>query len=124
MLGNALKFMVQSVLIGSFIYLVSLMILDPSKEIVSVWIASLLIGLATCAHLTKIPPHLARLIQLIVGTVAFTIVAVMNGWISATLSDILLYVAEIIVIILIIQSVYIIMAIRDSREINKKINDK
>lgn len=124
MLGNALKFMVQSVLIGSFIYLVSLMILDPSKEIVSVWIASLLIGLATCAHLTKMPPHLAGLIQLIVGTVAFTIVAVMSGWISATLSDILFYAASIIVIILIIQSVFIIMAIRDSKEINKKINDK
>ena len=124
MLGNALKFMVQSVLIGSFIYLVSLMILEPSKEIMSVWIASSLIGLATCAHLTKIPPHLARLIQLIVGTVAFTIVAVMNGWISATLSDILLYAADIIVIILIIQSVYIIMAILDSREINKKLKDK
>lgn len=124
MLVNALKFMVQSVLIGSFIYLVSLMILEPSKEIMSVWIASLLIGLATCAHLTKMPPPLAGLIQLIVGTFAFTIVAVMNGWISATLSDILLYAASIIVIILIIQSVYIIMAIRDSREINKKINDK
>ncbi|OFL46185.1 hypothetical protein HMPREF2767_04555 [Nosocomiicoccus sp. HMSC067E10] len=124
MLGNALKFMVQSVLIGSFIYLVSLMILEPSKEIMSVWIASSLIGLATCAHLTKMPPPLARLIQLIVGTVAFTIVAVMNGWISATLSDILLYAASIIVIILIIQSVYIIMAIRDSKEINKKLNDK
>ena len=124
MLGNALKFMVQSVLIGSFIYLVSLMILEPSKEIMSVWIASSLIGLATCAHLTKMPPSLARLIQLIVGTVAFTIVAVMNGWISATLSDILLYAADIIVIILIIQSVYIIMAILDSREINKKLKDK
>ena len=124
MLGNALKFMVQSVLIGSFIYLVSLMILEPSKEIMSVWIASSLIGLATCAHLTKMPPPLAGLIQLIVGTVAFTIVAVMNGWISATLSDILLYAADIIVIILIIQSVYIIMAIRDSREINKKLKDK
>ncbi|OFO55595.1 DUF3021 family protein [Nosocomiicoccus sp. HMSC059G07] len=124
MLGNALKFMVQSVLIGSFIYLVSLMTLEPSKEIMSVWIASSLIGLATCAHLTKMPPPLAGLIQLIVGTVAFTIVAVMNGWISATLSDILLYAADIIVIILIIQSVYIIMAIRDSREINKKLKDK
>ena len=124
MLGNALKFMVQSVLIGSFIYLVSLMILEPSKEIMSVWIASLLIGLATCAHLTKMPPPLAGLIQLIVGTVAFTIVAVMNGWISATLSDILLYAADIIVIILIIQSVFIIMAILDSREINKKLKDK
>lgn len=124
MLGNALKFMVQSVLIGSFIYLVSLMTFEPSKEIMSVWIASSLIGLATCAHLTKMPPHLARLIQLIVGTVAFTIVAVMNGWISATLSDILLYAADIIVIILIIQSVYIIMAILDSREINKKLKDK
>ncbi|OFS63838.1 DUF3021 family protein [Nosocomiicoccus sp. HMSC09A07] len=124
MLVNALKFMVQSVLIGSFIYLVSLMILEPSKEIMSVWIASSLIGLATCAHLTKMPPPLAGLIQLIVGTVAFTIVAVMNGWISATLTDVLFYAASIIVIILIVQSVFIIMAIRDSKEINKKLNDK
>lgn len=124
MLGNALKFMVQSVLIGSFIFLVSLMILDPSKEIVSVWIASLMIGLATCAHLTKMPPYLAGLIQLVVGTGAFTTVAVMNGWISANLTDILFYAASIVVIILIIQSIFIIMAIRDSKEINKKLNDK
>lgn len=124
MLGNALKFMVQSVLIGSFIYLVSLMILDPSKEIMSVWIASLLIGLASCAHLTKMPPSLAGLIQIVVGTVAFTTVAIMNGWISATLTDISFYAASIVVIILIIQSIFIIMAIRDSKEINKKLNDK
>lgn len=124
MLGNALKFMVQSVLIGSFIYLVSLMILDPSKEIMSVWIASLLIGFATCAHLTKMPPSLAGLIQIVVGTVAFTTVAIMNGWISATLTDISFYAASIVVIILIIQSIFIIMAIRDSKEINKKLNDK
>lgn len=124
MLGNALKFMVQSVLIGSFIYLVSLMILDPSKEIMSVWIASLLIGLASCAHLTKMPPSLAGLIQIVVGTVAFTTVAIMNGWISATLTDISFYAASIVVIILIVQSIFIIMAIRDSKEINKKLNDK
>ncbi len=124
MLGNALKFMVQSVLIGSFIFLVSLMILDPSKEIVSVWIASLMIGLATCAHLTKMPSYLAGLIQLVVGTGAFTTVAIMNGWISATLTDISFYAASIVVIILIIQSIFIIMAIRDSKEINKKLNDK
>ncbi len=124
MLGNALKFMVQSVLIGSFIFLVSLMILDPSREIVSVWIASLMIGLATCAHLTKMPPYLAGLIQLVVGTGAFTTVAVMNGWISATLTDIFFYAASIVVIILIIQSIFIILAIRDSKEINKKLNDK
>lgn len=124
MLGNALKFMVQSVLIGSFIFLVSLMILDPSREIVSVWIASLMIGLATCAHLTKMPSYLAGLIQLVVGTGAFTTVAIMNGWISATLTDISFYAASIVVIILIIQSIFIIMAIRDSKEINKKLNDK
>jgi len=124
MLGNALKFMVQSVLIGSFIYLVSFMILEPSREIMSVWIASLMIGLATCAHLTKMPPYLAGLIQLVVGTGAFTTVAVMNGWISANLTDILFYAASIVVIILIIQSIFIILAIRDSKEINKKLNDK
>lgn len=124
MLGNALKFMVQSVLIGSFIFLVSLMILDPSKEIVSVWIASLMIGLATCAHLTKMPSYLAGLIQLVVGTGAFTTVAIMNGWISATLTDISFYAASIVVIILIIQSIFIIMAIRDSKKINEKLNDK
>ena len=124
MLGNALKFMVQSVLIGSFIYLVSFMILEPSREIMSVWIASLMIGLATCAHLTKMPPYLDRLIQLVVGTGAFTTVAVMNGWISANLTDILFYAASIVVIILIIQSIFIILAIRDSKEINKKLNDK
>ena len=124
MLGNALKFMVQSVLIGSFIYLVSLMILDPSKEIVSVWIASLMIGFATCAHLTKMPTPLADFIQIVVGTVAFTTVAIMNGWISATLTDISFYAASIVVIILIVQSIFIIMAIRDSKEINKKLNDK
>ena len=124
MLGNALKFMVQSVLIGSFIHLVSLMILDPSREIMSVWIASLLIGFATCAHLTKMPPPLAGLIQIVVGTVAFTTVAIMNGWISATLTDIFFYAASIVVIILIIQSIFIIMAIRDSKEINKKLSDK
>jgi|SRR5699024_1811828 len=124
MLGNALKFMVQSVLIGSFIYLVSLMVLDPSQEIMLVWIASLLIGFATCAHLTKMPTPLADFIQIVVGTVAFTTVAIMNGWISATLTDISFYAASIVVIILIIQSLFIIMAIRDSKEINKKLNDK
>ena len=122
MLGNALKFMVQSVLIGSFIYLVSFMILEPSREIMSVWIASLMIGLATCAHLTKMPPYLAGLIQLVVGTGAFTTVAVMNGWISANLTDILFYAASIVVIILIIQSIFIILAIRDSKKIEDAVN--
>lgn len=124
MLVNALKFMVQSVLIGSFIYLISLMILNPSKEIVSVWIASLLIGLATCAHLTKIPPYLADLVQLVVGTVAFTAVAVMNGWISLSVTDILLYAASIVIIIMIIQGVFILISVRDSQKINKKLDNK
>ena len=88
MLGNALKFMVQSVLIGSFIYLVSFMILEPSREIMFVWIASLMIGLATCAHLTKMPPYLAGLIQVVAGTGACHSVAVMHGGVTAYVTDI------------------------------------
>lgn len=120
MFGDVIKYVSLSVLIGSFIYL----LLDPSKEIVSVWIASALIGLASCAHLTQMPSLLAGVLQLVVGTVAFTIVAVMNGWISSTMTDIFFYAISAIVIILIVQIISIIIAFSDSKKINKKLNGK
>lgn len=127
MLSNVLKTITLSVLIGSFIFLVSLMIISPSslsKEILSVWVASALIGVASCAHLTRMSSILAGLLQLVVGAVAFSIVAVMNGWISPTVTDIFFYAVSIIAIIMIIQGIFILISVRDSKAINKKLNSK
>lgn len=128
MLRNLIITVSLSVGIGSFIYLLNGVFgvtigVDP-PEIISVWIASALIGVASVLHHTQMASVLVMVIQLGTGIMAFTTIAVFNGWISINPVDILFYTGAIFVIMLIIFLVFYLLSVLDSRRINEKLNKK
>lgn len=90
----------------------------------SVWIASALIGIASILFYTKVPTIIAIVIQLIVCITAFTIVAIMNHWITMTITDILLYAGATLAIMIIIQLIYYLVSLNDSKQINQRLEEK
>jgi len=124
MIKSLIKTVSQSVGIGSFIFLFSLMTIEPSKTILSVWIASALIGIASILYYTKVPTIIATVVQLVVGITAFTIVAIMNRWITMTITNIILYASAILAIMIIIQLIFYIVSLSDSKQINQKLDEK
>lgn len=128
MLRNLIITVSLSVGIGSFIYLLSGVFgatvgADPA-EIISVWIASALIGVASALHHTQMASTLVMVIQLCTGIIAFTTIAVFNGWIALNTTDIIFYAGVIFVIMLIIFVVFYLLSVFDSRTINEKLNKK
>lgn len=124
MIKNIIKTISLSVGIGSFIFLFSLMTIEPSKTILSVWIASALIGIASILYYTKVPKIIATAVQLVVGITAFTIVAIMNRWITMTITNILLYAGAILAIMIIIQLIFYLVSLSDSKQINQRLEEK
>lgn len=124
MIKNIIKTISLSVGIGSFIFLFSLMTIEPSKTILSVWIASALIGIASILYYTKVPKIIATVVQLVVGITAFTIVAIMNRWITMTITNILLYAGAILAIMIIIQLIFYLVSLSDSKQINQRLEEK
>lgn len=128
MLQNLLKSFAISIGIGSFIYLLNgvfgpLNEIQP-QEIISVWIASALIGIASSLYYTKISELLVAVIQFGVGITAFTAIALLNGWITIDPSDIFFYAGAIFVIMLIIFFAFYLLSLLDSRKINEKLKEK
>ncbi len=124
MIKNLIKTISLSVGIGSFIFLFSLMTIEPSKTILSVWIASALIGIASILYYTKVPTIVSTVVQLVVGITAFTIVAIMNRWITMTITNILLYAGAILAIMIIIQLIFYLVSLSDSKQINQRLEEK
>lgn len=124
MIKNLIKTISLSVGIGSFIFLFSLMTIEPSKTILSVWIASALIGIASILYYTKVPTIIATVVQLVVGITAFTIVAIMNHWITMTVTNIILYAGAILAIMIIIQLIFYLVSLSDSKQINQRLEEK
>ena len=67
---------------------------------------------------------LVMVIQLGTGIIAFTTIAVFNGWIALNTTDIIFYAGVIFVIMLIIFVVFYLLSVFDSRTINEKLNKK
>lgn len=128
MLQNLLKSLALSIGIGSFIYLLNGVFGPlneiPPEEIISVWIASALIGVASALYYTKISELLVAVIQFGVGITAFTAVALLNGWITIEPLDIFFYAVAIFVIMLIIFFAFYLLSLLDSRKINEKLKEK
>lgn len=117
-----------SVGLGSFMYLLNgifgtLEVLQ-SKEIISVWIASALIGVTFVLYYTKISDVLVKVIQFGVGVTAFTTIAVLNRWITISFTDILSYAGITFIIMLIIFTTFYLISFLDSKKINEKLNGK
>ena len=128
MLNNLLKSIAISIGLGSFIYLlngVTGAVLEVTpKEIISVWIASALIGVASALYYTKMDTALVTVVQFGTGIIAFTAIAVFNGWIALNTADIIFYAVATFVIMLIIFLVFYLLSVLDSRRINAKLNEK
>lgn len=114
----------QAIGIGSFVYLLLALSGTLSNEIISVWTASGIIGISTLLHYTKLSGLPAYTIQFAVGIVAFTTVALLNGWIDMSLTSVLSYAGVIFVIMFIIFLTFYLMSFLDSRKINEKLNQK
>ena len=124
MLKRLIISVAESVGIGSFIYLLYGLSGTLSNEIISVWIASGIIGISTLLHYTKLSGLPAYTIQFAVGIVAFTTVSLLNGWIDMSLTSVLSYAGVIFVIMFIIFLTFYLMSFLDSRKINEKLNQK
>lgn len=128
MLKNLLKSIAISIGLGSFIYLLNgvtgaVAEVTP-QEIISVWIASALIGVASALYYTKMESTLVTVVQFGTGIIAFTTIAVFNGWITLNPTDIIFYAGATFVIMLLIFLVFYIISVLDSRRINEKLNEK
>ena len=128
MLANIIKSISVAVGLGSFIYLLngvsgSVEALHP-QEIISVWVASMTIGLASMLRYTNLSQLFVTLIQIAVGMTSFTIIALLNDWIMLTSEDILYYASLILIIMLIIYTAFYFMAVLESRKINSKLGNK
>ena len=128
MFTNLLRSIAISIGLGSFIYLLNgvtgaLTAVTPA-EIISVWIASGFIGMASSLYYTTMATTLVTVIQFGTGIIAFTSIAVFNGWISLNTADILFYAGVTFIIMLIIFFVFYILSVLDSRRINEKLNKK
>lgn len=113
---------------GSFILLLNaaLGILNhiQPKEVISLWVASALIGIVSALYYTKIPSSLVRIIQFAVGVAAYTTMAVLNEWITFNLMNIFFYAGVTFIIMLIIFTIFYLVSLFDSKEINEKLNEK
>lgn len=128
MLKKFFRSIALSIGIGSFIYLLNgvtgaLVEVTPT-EIISVWIASAFIGVASALYYTKMATALVTVVQFGTGIIAFTTIAVFNGWIALNTADIIFYAGATFVIMLIIFLVFYIISVLDSRRINEKLNEK
>lgn len=128
MLRNLIITVSLSVGIGSFIYLLNGVLgvtigVNP-PEIISVWIASALIGIASVLHHTQMAGTLVMVIQLGTGIMAFSTIAVFNGWIALNTADVIFYAGVILLIMLFIFLVFYLLSVLDSRKINEKLNEK
>lgn len=123
-----LKNIFISVGLGSFIYLLNgvLGTLEEfqTQEIFSVWIAAALIGAVSSLYYTKISDSLVTVIQFTTGVTAFTTIALINGWITFNLTDILFYAAATFIIMFIIFIIFYLLSLQNSKKINKKLNER
>lgn len=128
MLGIMIRNVAIGIGIGSFIFLMNGVfgsLAEVSRaEIISVWIASGLIGLASIFYHTEMATLMAMVIQFGTGIIAFNTVAVINEWITLSVRDMLIYGFEILVLMLIIYFVFYFVAVIDSRRINEKLKEE
>ena len=122
---NMTKTIMQSVLIGSFIYTVYIAFGATGNlgEAAGIWIASAAIGLASTLHLLDISKIIVSTIQIATGLIAFTTVALMNSWIALTLSELLWYMAGILIIMTVIIGIFIVTNVLEARKINEKLKN-
>lgn len=118
-----LKNIAIAVGIGSFIYLINVLPILETSEVMSIWIVTGIIGLVSTLHYTEMSGRNAIIIQFVTGIVAFLVAAFFNGWIELTARDIIIYGFEIFVLMLIIYLIFYVMAALDSQKINKKLNE-
>lgn len=128
MFTNLLRSIAISIGLGSFIYLLNgvtgaFTTVTP-EEIISVWIAAAFIGVASSLYYTTMASALVTVVQFGTGIIAFTTIAVFNGWIALNPSSIIFYAGATFVIMLIIFLVFYIISVLDSRRINEKLNKK
>lgn len=114
----------QAIGIGSFVYLLSAISGTLSNEIISVWIASGIIGMTTMLHFTKLSGLPAYTIQFIVGIISFTTISLLNGWIDMSIVSVLSYAGLIFVIMFIIFLAFYLLSFFDSKKINEKLNER
>ena len=114
----------EAVGIGSFVYLLFGLSGTLSNEIISVWIASGIIGISTMLHYTKLSVLSAYTIQFTVGIIAFISVSLINGWIDMNIASVLSYAGIIFVIMFIIFLAFYLISFLDSKKINEKLNGK
>lgn len=112
----------EAVGIGSFIYLLFGLSGTLSNEIISVWIASGIIGVSTMLHYTKLSGLPAYAIQFTVGITAFTTASLLNGWIDMSIGAVLSYAGIIFVIMFVIFLASYLISFLDSKKINEKLN--
>lgn len=128
MIRNVLVNVAVAIGYGSFILLLNaaLGILNhiQPKLVISLWIASALIGIVSVLYYTKIPSSFVRIIQFAVGAAAYTTMAVLNGLITFNLMNIFFYVIVTLIIILIIFTIFYLMSFLDSKKINQKLSEK
>lgn len=125
---HLLKSISISIGLASFIYLLNgvfgtLEVLQ-TKEIFSVWIAGAIIGIASSLYYTKVSYSLVTIIQFIVGITAFTTIAVINRWITISLTDIFYYAGLTFIIMFIIFITFYLLSVQDSKKINEKLNER
>lgn len=114
----------QVIGIGSFVYLLSAISGTLFNEIISVWIASSIIGITTMLHYTKLSRLTAYAIQFIVGIIAFTTVSLLNGWIDMSIVSVISYAGIIFGIMFIIFLAFYLLSFFDSKKINEKLNER
>lgn len=122
---NMIKIILQSVLIGSFIYTVYIAfgVTGSLGEIAGIWIASAAIGAASTLHLLDVSKVIVITIQIVTGLITFTTVALMNSWIALSLSEILWYMAGILVIMSVIIGIFIVTNVLEARKINERLKN-
>lgn len=120
--------MLSAVCIGSFMYLLYLLIFAADShlrtgQVISVWIASAAIGASTAIRHTHLSFFVKFIvIQLGVTIVAFSIVNFYHGWINMSLYEALDYVLFTIFVMIILSITNYLLSVRDSKAINQALN--
>lgn len=122
-----ISYVLQSICIGSFIYLFAMVFYDMGRsveavEIISLWIAAAAIGVAGMIHHTNLSGILKYGVQIGVGIIAFTAVNLYHGWLNVSFFEILDYILFIVIAMLIISVVNYLLSVRDSKMINQFLN--
>ncbi|MFC3419337.1 DUF3021 family protein [Salinicoccus hispanicus] len=126
---SLISYVLASMCIGSFIYLIILVTYGPVENvqverIYSVWVASAAIGAATIVHHFNWASLARYAVQFGVGIAAFTIVNIYHGWLEISFLEILNFGLSIFLIMLLISAVNYLLSARDSKLINQILNKK